>query len=87
MNCSYLICSADFRGKNPVESMISQRVTEIHSVSDLETCEALIPNAASIINLYKHKFTRQTKGNNSSLKKNKIYIKQCNLTGVPASVP
>lgn len=33
-----------------MESMISQRVTEIHSVSDLETREALIPNAATFTN-------------------------------------
>lgn len=71
-----------------MESMISQRVTSIHSVSDLDTCEAFIPNAASIINLYKHKFTKQKKkkkGNNSSLKKI-MSVKQCNLTGIPASV-
>lgn len=70
-----------------MESMISQRVTSIHSVSDLDTCEAFIPNAASVINLYKHKFTKQKKkkGNNSSLKKI-MSIKQCSLTGIPASV-
>lgn len=70
-----------------MESMISQRVTSIHSVSDLDTCEAFIPNAASVINLYKHKFTKQKikKGNNSNLKKI-MFIKQCNLTGIPASV-
>lgn len=70
-----------------MESMISQRVTSIHSVSDLDTCEAFIPNAASVIDLYKHKFTKQKikKGNNSNLKKI-MSIKQCNLTGIPASV-
>lgn len=56
-----------------MESMISQKVTPIHNVSDLDTCKTFIPNAASIINFYKHGFTQQTKGNNSALKKNYVY--------------
>lgn len=56
-----------------MESMISQRVTPVHNVSDLDTCETFIPNAASIINFYKLRFTQQTKGNNSTLKKNYVY--------------
>ena len=68
-----------------MESMISQRVTAIHSVSCLDTCETFIPNAASIINFYKQRFTQQTKVNGSSLKKI-ASIKQCNLTGIAVSV-
>lgn len=43
-----------------MESIMSQKVTAIHNVSDLETFGTFIPRWGSIINFYKHRFTQQT---------------------------
>lgn len=56
-----------YEGKDPVTRTVPQKVT-VHSVSDLETFGIFIPRAASILNIYKHWFTQQTKGKKSSLK-------------------
>lgn len=54
-----------------MESMMSQKVTAIQSVSDLEIFGTFIPRTASIINFYKHRFTQQTTEKNSNEKKKK----------------
>lgn len=58
-----------------MESIMSQKVTAIHNVSDLETFGTFIPRWGSIINFYKHRFTQQTaeekkKKNSNGKKKN-----------------